>query len=354
MNSVARAASVSQATVSLALRNNTCVSPATRARVLAEASRLGYRPNANFSTLLARIRLRRPVQYRATLGALTFWPNRRTWRTENFAWRRFFDGARTRAHDLGFVLEEFWLPLPGLTLKRLQSIFDTRRIEGVVIFPASTPIQLPLDWHRLAACEIGFMLKHPRLHRVAHDHYDAVRSAIKELRQRGYRQIGLVVDNIIGEKVQRKWLASFLVHQPGSETSDRSAVLLASPHNDTAFGKWIRHYRPDAIIVGGPLPVVDWLRSAGWRVPEDVAVAGLSNFHEVAGYSGVSEKNDLVGASAVDSVVAQLQRNERGVPPHPKEIYIKGCWRIGPTVPPLAHREAVTNLSKTTAETAIS
>lgn len=340
MHAVARAASVSQATVSLALRNHAGVSRGTRERILAAAAQLGYRPNAVVSTLIARVRLGRPVRYRATIAALTFWPDRRTWRTDNLAWQRFYNGARARAAELGFVLEEFWVPTATLTPQRLQSILDARRIESAVVFPAPQPARLPLAWDRLATCEIGFMLEEPRLHRVAHDHYEAVRTALAELRRRGYRRIGLVVDGIIGEKVQRKWLAAFTVHRPESGPFERDCVLVAGPRDQPAFAAWHAAYRPDAIIAGGPLPVADWLREAGVRVPEQVAVAGLSNFHEAAGYAGVVEKSDLVGAAAVDAVVAQLQRNERGIPEHAKETYVKGVWRDGSTVGALAAHPA--------------
>jgi hypothetical protein len=40
----------------------------------------------------------------------------------------------------------------------------------------------------------------------------------------------------------------------------------------------------------------------------------------------------LLGAAAVESVVAQVQRNEQGVPPAPKTIMLPARWEHGPTV----------------------
>jgi hypothetical protein len=41
----------------------------------------------------------------------------------------------------------------------------------------------------------------------------------------------------------------------------------------------------------------------------------------------------MVGAAAVDTVVAQIHRNERGVPVFPKTVMIEGSWMDGETAP---------------------
>jgi hypothetical protein len=49
------------------------------------------------------------------------------------------------------------------------------------------------------------------------------------------------------------------------------------------------------------------------------------------GFAGIDQKSDLVGAAAVDLVVDQLHRNERGVPALQKLVLIEGVWVEGAT-----------------------
>lgn len=48
--------------------------------------------------------------------------------------------------------------------------------------------------------------------------------------------------------------------------------------------------------------------------------------------AGVNQHAKVIGAAAVDLVNGQLQRNEFGIPAHPKLVLIKGEWVDGETV----------------------
>ena len=67
---VARAAGVAPATASLALRNCPRLRKTTCAKVQRAAKKLGYRPNAVVSQLLAQLRASRTPKYQATLGLI--------------------------------------------------------------------------------------------------------------------------------------------------------------------------------------------------------------------------------------------------------------------------------------------
>src|SRR3954468_16037566 len=108
MADVGKAAGVSQTAVSLALRNDASIPSLTRERICAAARQLGYQPHAGISSLMAQIRSKRPVRFRATLAAVTDWSDPGEFRRLP-TWRLQWEGARRRAKELGYVLEEFWI-----------------------------------------------------------------------------------------------------------------------------------------------------------------------------------------------------------------------------------------------------
>ncbi len=86
--------------------------------------------------------------------------------------------------------------------------------------------------------------------------------------------------------------------------------------------------RPDA-VVSTHVEALEALRGAGLRVPEELAFAHLCRGPEDAAVAGVDQGLERVAAGAVDMVLAQLTRNERGLPATPKTMLLPGRWRDG-------------------------
>ena len=105
MREVAARAGVSHITVSRALRNDTRVAAGTRARVLAAAEALGYKPNPLVNAYAAHIRRSKGIAPSCNLGWLSATPERH--KAGHFAWvRPYLRGALERATALGFALEK--------------------------------------------------------------------------------------------------------------------------------------------------------------------------------------------------------------------------------------------------------
>lgn len=330
MEDVAKAAGVTQATVSLALRKHPAISEATRERVRQAAARLGYQQHGAISTMMARVRLRRPVRYQATLGALIAWADRKSWQ-DNATFRRYMSGATERASELGFRLDEFWPVAEGVSSDRLRQILHARRVEGLVLMPIPRQGALPFDLSDFAAAAIGYTIQEPPIHRAITAHYEEMLVTLRQLRARGYRRVAAVVDREVNERIERKWSGAFLAEQP-----QRGAVLSLAPSDPDSrgrFSRWLRRVEPDALIVCN-LPVSDWLRELGLRVPQDLGVALLGERFQEKGFARIDERSDRVGAAAVELVIAQLHRNERGLPPFPQAIHIEGVWEDGGSLRP--------------------
>ncbi|HEX9784401.1 MAG TPA: LacI family DNA-binding transcriptional regulator [Opitutaceae bacterium] len=334
MADVGRAAGVSHTAVSLALRNDPSIPPSTRKRILAAVRKLGYRPHAGISSLMAQIRSNRPVTIHSELAAITQWPEGAGTPVAE-AWREQWLGARRRAEQLGYMLEEFWIGDGKLTPRRLDAILHARNIDGLVIFPSLHPQTMDLAWENYTATAIGFSLEAPQIHRVVTAHFDAVLIALGQLRKRGYRRIGLVIDEHLSWRVRRNWEAAFwaFAHEHGNVAPSAIATFPQAQGGER-LGPWLKQYRPDAILCAIAFPLRSWLTEHGWRVPEDIGLAGLATMLPGEGCACVDEKWQDVGAAAVDFLVGQMRRGERGVPRRPMVTLIRGEWVEGDSVRP--------------------
>ena len=324
LTQVAAAAGVSLATTSYALRNDRRIPRVTAARIQAVAKRLGYRPNPRVSALMAHIRQAQPVTVGERIAFL--WidapPGERPY-------AELFEGAKERAVQLGYTLEEFWLATPGVSARRLQQILHSRGITGLLISPRIQPqakFKIPWDWNLFAPVVLGTAEGEPELHHSAHHHYAAMRVAMLQLQAMGKRRIVGLLDPDIEERARRAWLAGFLAHHPAKE---RASEFLAGEisKRPSALAAWVRQRKPDAIV--GVRKFVDLLLNQGWRPTSKTKVILLDVAPNRWGFGGIDQGERIIASNAVDLVNGQLQRNERGVPDHVKMLLFAGRWVPG-------------------------
>ena len=336
MKAVAELSGVSVMTVSRTLRNDGRVAPETRRRVLLAAERLGYRPNPMVSALMANLRFGSPRKTMDTIAYLVSHSadprsNGRRWRT-NSTMEYFRDGARERAERLGFRLEEFWLVAPGMTQERMGAIMRARGIGGIVVAPLENPGgSISLDWNGFAVATIGYSLLAPILHRASNHQLHSIRLAINELTARGYRRIGLAIERKNDVRADHNWVTGLLYYQNQIPPKDRIPPFLPAEMSSQGVADWIRKWKPD-VIMSGRLGLLRLLKEMGLRVPDDIGYASLAYYPEMGDVAGVDQNTKAVGGVAVDLVVDQLYRNERGIPERSKIVMIEGDWVDGGTV----------------------
>lgn len=331
MKTVAARAGVSMMTVSLALRNQGRMAPETRRRVLRVADEVGYRPNPLVGALMVNLRTSRARSSDQTIAFLTSHPERHGWR-QGLTACHFHQGAVARAERLGFKLDEFWLAEPGMNGKRMSDIFRARSMAGVVLAPLPAPGKAPdLRWDQLAPVALGYSITTPNMHRVANHHSRSLRIALGELQARGYRRIGLVTKQANEARADYHWSIQIHYHHTKIPAKDRIPPHLPPVLERERFWEWFQEHRPD-VVLGDGVIVYDWLRYYGVRVPDDVAVAALDYYAEVAEVAGIDQNSELIGAAAVDLVAEQLYHNERGLPQKPKVVMIEGEWKDGPSI----------------------
>lgn len=334
---IAALARVSQATVSLALRNHPRISAATRERVAAIAARLDYRTTPLVSALMAQQRTTRPVHYRATLG-FVYTQVRRDIRTDEIV-SRYFRGAAARALELGYTLEPFWLTAPGMNEKRLSEILVHRGIHGLIL--AALALQPPpgaaqlcagrmaLDWPRFSAVALGATLREPDLDRTTHDNFRGMSETVRRLRSAGFRRIGLAMSPQHDQRVNHLWLAGFLAFSHALPRAEQVPPFVPTAERWAIepFAAWFERHEPDALVSVDVAPR-DWLLTSGHARRRRLGYASC-RWLPGRGCAGWYQNYEQIGAAATDLVVGKLHRNERGVPAQPHELLIKGRWMDG-------------------------
>ena len=334
MKDVAREAGLSRSAVSLALRKDPSIPETTRQRVEAAARKVGYRPNPLISTLMANLRGTEHAsrKYAATLAFLDLnTPDEPPIRA--ILHQKYFEGAKQRAAELGFVLERFTLEDPDMPPDRIRRILRNRGIRGMVIAPLKEVGEdFPFSLQHFAAVSLSHTTKEA-LHRCTPHHYANMKLALNHLRGKGFRRIGFCSSRFWDQRVRGLYAAAYL-HSQQVEKAIRKMPICFFSQEDFAhdFAAWYERHRPEAIISGVGPPFFDTFARMGLRVPEDVAFVSLTKAGEHADCAGVDEGSEILGSMAVDSVTAQLHRNERGIPGTPKTILYEGVWCDGPTL----------------------
>lgn len=323
LKAVAREAGVSVSAASYALRGAPNIPEATAARVRSVAEALGYRPHARVAELMAHIRGSRRLPAAERLAII--WPAGITPNAApgNFE-QRVLTGARNRAAALGYRLDEFWLDAVKGNAPRLADILRARGIAGVVFAPAVQHAKVALDWpwEQFAMAVIGTAEWNVMLPRAAHHHYEAMRLAIDHLTRAGSLRPAAMMDAVTNERAHRGWQGAWLAYGP----ADAADGLQLTAHNVPTAGRlaaWLRAVKPDALIVEhGDL--LNRARAAGWRGSPSATVT--LSWTPGQPHQGIDQGYDLIAAHAVDLVISQLQRNERGLPADPRVLLSPGKW----------------------------
>ena len=163
LKDIAASCGVHLSTVSKALSGDPHIADATRRRVAEAAQSLGYAPDPMLLALAGYRRRKRPSQEHAVLA----WVNNfsRAEKMSQYAsYADYLNGARARAEQLGYRIDEFWAG--GSVAKRdLARILHSRGIEGLIIAPQVKSHAQMTDWpwDRFAAVTIGYSLSQPSL-----------------------------------------------------------------------------------------------------------------------------------------------------------------------------------------------
>jgi LacI family transcriptional regulator len=331
LRALAALAGVAVSTASRALHNHPTISEGVRKRIQALARRHGYVINPLVGQVFAEARAGRGFQHLGTLAYVTSYETADWWRGHPTL-RGFHAGVVERAKLMGHGVDEFWANEPGLGGRRLTQILRARGIGGVVLAPVpGRSAEGLLDWKHFSVALIGESVKVPRLNRAVPNQRHAIRLALCELTHRGYRRIGLVLRERYHRMTDYIMLSAFLTFQHGLKAAERVPVAMPEEWTREVFLAWFDRHRPEALI-GAVGPAREWLAERGVQCPRDVGLVLLDWDAEVTDFAVVDQNATAVGAAAVDVVLGQMRRNERGIPEIPQTVLVDNRWQNGSTV----------------------
>lgn len=337
MKVIAAQAGVTQATVSMSLANHPRISAATRGRIQALARKLGYQPNPYVSTLMRVRRQGRELTDRPTLAIVGAFNTANGWKDNpSLTIQQQRTGALARATLRGYQPEEFWLHRDGMSNERFSEMLRARGIQGVLISPVADWAPPPaLRWDYFSTVSLSVPWPELPLTTVCNDHYFSSLQTARECHRRGYRRLGIVLRKINQVRLQGRWHAGTLVAPHMLPDIGLTAPLFVDDMDDeTAILRWLKREKPDVIISPGGEQLFELLTRRGWQMPRDIGLAWLACTRLGHRCSGVYQNAELVGATAVDTLISLMERYERGLPAQATTMMIEGIWNEGRTLRP--------------------
>jgi DNA-binding LacI/PurR family transcriptional regulator len=331
---VAHRAGVSPSTVSAALRGLPNIPDATRRKVLNAAKELDYRPGSPLSALA---NYRSPSQAGRATGIIAYLATKshHPYSIPNHADWLSFQGLRERAEQCGYEVQVIDLvdnrPAGPQLTQRLQDSGIAALVIPKIDSLAETP---ELDWSRFAAIEIGHGAATQFLNRISPDQFDTTRQALHNVAQLGYQRPGLIMRRDILHSLEEWPLAAWQIASRIEGLTAGIPPFSPETHSqvDTAFRDWLTTHRPDVLLSNLPLPG-SLHRIAGEimdRDPAPFAILGRKPGQEY--FAGVVEPLRECGHLAADLLIAQVQRQEIGLPAEPTMTLLRGHWHPGPSL----------------------
>ncbi|MCG3769944.1 MAG: HTH-type transcriptional regulator MalR [Nitrosomonadaceae bacterium] len=323
MRTIAQAVGVAVSTVSRALRDDSTITVERRREIQKTAKSLGYTPNPLVANLMAQLHVQRRRTDPHHIAWIDLWPSDDA--SANLQlFKPLLQGARMRARELGYGIEVHKPLRDGINRDRLRQILVARSQWGLVIPPVpESQMYYSLDLQGLAAVTIGTSLHQPVMHRISPNLYQGSQLACQELRELGFRRIGFAISHSMNKRVEGKWLGAYLAEQQQWLRTERLPPLLIANHDAKSFRIWQSKCLPDAILIAEP-QFEEWLTANSPRPPPTTAWLLLEKRSKKM--TGIDYRGESIGAAAIEMVVGQIHRNERGSPEIPNTLLMDGIW----------------------------
>lgn len=326
LKDIAEHCQVSLMAVSWAMRDNdsTHISPATRRKIRAAARQLGY--DANRSHAARRLRYsgderQQPLNHLVAVSC--------GWETmETLYFIRLLKGIGDMLKPKRYALVTEW-SLTDADNDVWPVVFARGELDGIILVAGAVHHDLKLRLRELPGFQtcpiVSIMEPHPGTAAVLTDDRDGGWQLARHLLEVGHRQLAYIpAPNNHPHEERRKGYAEAL-RQAGLDLDGHlHPVTLAERNSHTCLTQALSRLRaehPDAtaILAGNDemaLRCADAANDLGWRIPDDLALAGYDDTHVLPGSDGGNTLTTIrlplaqVGRTAARLLIEQIEARE--------------------------------------------
>lgn len=341
LRDIAKKLGVSHAAVSMALHNHSRISPAMREKIQTAAREMGYQPDPMLTALSHYRKNKRDIPVHSAIAWINCWPVPRQLR-EHREFELYWQGASAAAEKFGYRVEEFIVG-GEMPPRRVEEVLLARGIKGILLPPGSGQLGLnnwsDFHWEHFSVVRFGRSWTFPNAHIVTSDQVGNTMLAFKSMREKGYRRIGFVTgqDSFPWALFEGGYLLSQAHVEPNVRLPLLTLKNSSTEKNLKTLVAWIKKHKPDAIL-SNVAALRGMLSRAGFRVPEDVALAAESVLDGNAD-AGIYQNPEEIGRVAFLVVMSLINDNANGIPPIFRQVLVSGRWVDGITLPSRAPRE---------------
>ena len=336
MRQLAQVLGLSLATVSDSMRGLKRVNVSTRERVRKAAAELGYVYNPLAGSVMSEIRRSSGTSFRGTVAVVDL--ERPLDRSPGAAayHQLVNEGAEEAAQRLGYRVDFFNVAESRISIKRLSDILESRGIAALLVLPMfGRPDLTALNWKRLTGVYTDYTIEDPPINRISPDHFKSMLLALKKLTEMGYQRPGLVLQERLAERMMFRLESAFEAFRSHQNDGAVSEHLIFGQLDRDRFVEWFQATQPD-VVMSHRAEVLDWMRQLGCRVPRTHGFCCLNVTTVGIKTAGLDLMPHMVGRRGMETLIAQLQRNESGVPGIPLISTYEAAWQKGPTLRNLA------------------
>lgn len=342
---IARETGVHYTTVGRALRNHPKISARTRARVLAKAMAMGYRPDPLVSALMTH---KAATTSRKTFCKIAVLVDSRTVLLFPSV-QRMREGVEARAADLGVDLEIFPLDEYDHDVGKLGRVLGHRGIRNLLFMSAAPRDLVGFEPGRdFSAVAVNLFVS--GLPTVLPDHFQCMRRLLRELTDRGFRRPGLLIGPALDRSGMDRVIAAYRSHFAAPDRHLAGLPILQEEACDAErLEAWLTENEPDVVIESwrGVCRGEFDRREKRWSEwlhryrPElfDARPRARAALEELLapyprvildcvepGETGINTNREFCGRKAVDILTGNFMRDETIVPENAYRVFVEGKW----------------------------
>jgi LacI family transcriptional regulator len=325
IRSIAAAAGVSKSVAQRALAGRAGIAPATRAQVLAVATKLGYRPDPALAKVAAARWRSTEVSSDTTIAWLV--GDKPDQRDEWRAVEALTHAVYSEASSLGYRVETF--ANADYTPSQLARIFRARGIEIVLVGDVNDPAELAeFPWHEFTCVAVGLGTYRPPIPVVMRGIPDSVHEAWHRLSSAGYRRIGCAL--LLGDSAPHNRLthsAVLLEQHAQPKGFPRLPVVFLHQDPRTELERYLEDQTPDVLLMPNP-NLCEAFENWGFRQRYACALVSMKLFRRTGRWAGFDMNakaivNHALRLAHVQSITGLEQHRE------PTVTLVRNQWWDG-------------------------